>query len=105
MAPLESQAAGQPCAEAVSSQAGHFDKLHCGYRRTVCLRQNSGKAILEGTPGTESEGSGHPEGRSFHEIQAICLPGRSEEHTSELQSPVHLVCRLLLEKKKKKKNN
>src|SRR5690348_17846425 len=34
------------------------------------------------------------------------LPGqddRSEEHTSELQSPVHLVCRLLLEKKKKKK--
>src|SRR5690348_18085980 len=25
--------------------------------------------------------------------------GRSEEHTSELQSPVHLVCRLLLEKK------
>src|SRR5438876_6067573 len=29
------------------------------------------------------------------------LNGRSEEHTSELQSPVHLVCRLLLEKKKK----
>src|SRR5690348_18171625 len=27
---------------------------------------------------------------------------RSEEHTSELQSPGHLVCRLLLEKKKKK---
>src|SRR6266480_5607638 len=30
--------------------------------------------------------------------------GRSEEHTSELQSHVNLVCRLLLEKKKKKKN-
>src|SRR2546426_5719506 len=30
---------------------------------------------------------------------------RSEEHTSELQSPCNLVCRLLLEKKKKKKNN
>src|SRR5947208_6045348 len=30
-------------------------------------------------------------------------PIRSEEHTSELQSPDHLVCRLLLEKKKKKK--
>src|SRR5437879_8696785 len=28
-------------------------------------------------------------------------PGRSEEHTSELQSPMYLVCRLLLEKKKK----
>src|SRR5258708_26370537 len=31
-------------------------------------------------------------------------PHRSEEHTSELQSPDHLVCRLLLEKKKKKKH-
>src|SRR5258708_24057190 len=30
---------------------------------------------------------------------------RSEEHTSELQSPDHLVCRLLLEKKKKTKTN
>src|SRR2546426_5420144 len=34
-----------------------------------------------------------------------CEPRRSEEHTSELQSPCNLVCRLLLEKKKKKKNN
>src|SRR5438309_6475682 len=32
------------------------------------------------------------------------LVARSEEHTSELQSQFHLVCRLLLEKKKKKKN-
>src|SRR5207244_11748551 len=32
------------------------------------------------------------------------LHARSEEHTSELQSPDHLVCRLLLEKKKKKTN-
>src|SRR5690625_7028735 len=31
--------------------------------------------------------------------------GRSEEHTSELQSRGHLVCRLLLEKKKKKKKD
>src|SRR5438876_3147484 len=29
----------------------------------------------------------------------FCSHARSEEHTSELQSPVHLVCRLLLEKK------
>src|SRR5436189_1594271 len=32
------------------------------------------------------------------------LVRRSEEHTSELQSPMYLVCRLLLEKKKKNKN-
>src|SRR5438876_1851295 len=34
----------------------------------------------------------------FHALAG--RPPRSEEHTSELQSPVHLVCRLLLEKKK-----
>src|SRR5205807_10442473 len=33
---------------------------------------------------------------------AIARQGRSEEHTSELQSPCNLVCRLLLEKKKTK---
>src|SRR5687768_18299047 len=32
------------------------------------------------------------------------VAGRSEEHTSELQSRLHLVCRLLLEKKKHKKH-
>src|SRR5205085_3561614 len=31
-----------------------------------------------------------------------CIPSRSEEHTSELQSQSNLVCRLLLEKKKNK---
>src|SRR5690554_7619810 len=35
---------------------------------------------------------------------AATRAARSEEHTSELQSRPHLVCRLLLEKKKKKKN-
>src|SRR5690348_18106601 len=34
----------------------------------------------------------------FHQHPLVMR--RSEEHTSELQSPVHLVCRLLLEKKK-----
>src|SRR5438876_5465747 len=53
---------------------------------------------------------------SFGEVELVFMhekpnesPGligvvRSEEHTSELQSPVHLVCRLLLEKKKKNTN-
>src|SRR5258708_24258605 len=47
--------------------------------------------------------------RSTLSISSVCSPRcfsptklkRSEEHTSELQSPDHLVCRLLLEKKKK----
>src|SRR2546422_8589309 len=37
--------------------------------------------------------------------QLADLNQRSEEHTSELQSRLHLVCRLLLEKKKKKRRN
>src|SRR5690348_17379047 len=44
----------------------------------------------------------HEDGdREAGEIAAALPGGRSEEHTSELQSPVHLVCRLLLEKKNK----
>src|SRR2546429_4654556 len=35
--------------------------------------------------------------------RASSMPWRSEEHTSELQSRLHLVCRLLLEKKKNRK--
>src|SRR5690348_17910866 len=37
---------------------------------------------------------------TFDQIGSLYGSTRSEEHTSELQSPVHLVCRLLLEKKK-----
>src|SRR2546429_7053598 len=39
--------------------------------------------------------------RSCWARQRATSAGRSEEHTSELQSRLHLVCRLLLEKKKK----
>src|SRR2546422_3493020 len=41
-------------------------------------------------------------GRRWCFIHALMEEGRSEEHTSELQSRLHLVCRLLLEKKKKR---
>src|SRR2546426_5039990 len=50
----------------------------------------------------------HTEAEALEQIYALLRPGeapnletRSEEHTSELQSPCNLVCRLLLEKKKK----
>src|SRR5258708_19931397 len=42
-----------------------------------------------------------PAGRVHGFFRAHHRGARSEEHTSELQSPDHLVCRLLLEKKKK----
>src|SRR5437879_11493019 len=37
--------------------------------------------------------------RAVDGVDLVVPPGRSEEHTSELQSPMYLVCRLLLEKK------
>src|SRR2546422_7499456 len=48
-----------------------------------------------------------PKGRD-EVLDAVCggeEAARSEEHTSELQSRLHLVCRLLLEKKKKKEDS
>src|SRR5687768_17685997 len=48
------------------------------------------------------EASAQVLGPGPHDVLAF---ERSEEHTSELQSRLHLVCRLLLEKKKKQKEN
>src|SRR4051794_41300659 len=45
-------------------------------------------------------GPSHDPSRGPGDRAACSSQHRSEEHTSELQSPVHLVCRLLLEKKK-----
>src|SRR2546422_6316604 len=42
-----------------------------------------------------------PRRQPLHPRRQLAHPQRSEEHTSELQSRLHLVCRLLLEKKKK----
>src|SRR3712207_7667433 len=42
-----------------------------------------------------------PRGGASRAMRSQAEPGRSEEHTSELQSRQYLVCRLLLEKKKK----
>src|SRR5258708_21251927 len=57
----------------------------------ICRRSSAGACGLR-----SSRNSAWPRGPG-----AECFPIRSEEHTSELQSPDHLVCRLLLEKKKK----
>src|SRR2546426_7961287 len=43
-------------------------------------------------------------GSLYGAVDPIYMIMRSEEHTSELQSPCNLVCRLLLEKKKKRKS-
>src|SRR2546422_2959976 len=59
-------------------------------------------------PAVEHEHDGSRSGglvRVVHELRAVGSGERSEEHTSELQSRLHLVCRLLLEKKKKKRTH
>src|SRR5438876_8731340 len=53
------------------------------------------------SPGSGRLQEGERRTRPRHGRCRAAARGRSEEHTSELQSPVHLVCRLLLEKKKK----
>src|SRR5438876_2366988 len=76
-----------------------FRSLHYALHRTAGKRRVT---LDDGAKGLAREdASQHPHGRTG--IAGVEPPGRrSEEHTSELQSPVHLVCRLLLEKKKKK---
>src|SRR5438552_14392879 len=70
----------------------------CGERRTLVRRP-----VKPGEGPVEVAQSGVHDGNIRGQVAAA----RSEEHTSELQSPDHLVCRLLLEKKKqlRQKNN
>src|SRR2546422_2654361 len=57
--------------------------------------------IKVGWVGPLSPPGGYAEGALMKQAAEIAPGVRSEEHTSELQSRLHLVCRLLLEKKKK----
>src|SRR2546422_7690696 len=62
------------------------DDLETAVREVIDLVQSGERGIAQRAPGDMAS-----------------LLSRSEEHTSELQSRLHLVCRLLLEKKKKKR--
>src|SRR5437867_5904870 len=69
---------------------------------------DDGRRFLDasGQAAVVSIGHGVPEiGRAMAGQSSQIAFARSEEHTSELQSPYDLVCRLLLEKKKKKQIN
>src|SRR5687768_17917788 len=71
-------------------------------RRSCRPRDRGGRRArraihLAGAPHPRAAGAANSRGR-----RPPADLGRSEEHTSELQSRLHLVCRLLLEKKKKK---
>src|SRR2546422_6880821 len=73
------------------------DALPISPRRAGCCARRDGAAAGGGAGRNRGETSGHLNAPAA----APARPGgRSEEHTSELQSRLHLVCRLLLEKKK-----
>src|SRR5437762_6478926 len=77
------------------SSYGHHRALHSfPTRRSSDL--NPGQTPSARCRNTRSRPTAPPAHAAAHKT-------RSEEHTSELQSPMYLVCRLLLEKKKKKK--
>src|SRR3989454_7996335 len=72
-------------------------------RRGVPDRHHRGTARVTRLEGKIALVTGTPQGigRSIAVALSRASAWRSEEHTSELQSPCNLVCRLLLEKKKK----
>src|SRR5207248_11223137 len=78
------------------------DALPIFHRRRPCGRNRRSRPRRRRSPLRPRRRS-HPDGRS--RAPAVRVATRSEEHTSELQSPYDLVCRLLLEKKKKQKSN
>src|SRR2546429_3186541 len=67
-------------------------------RRTAPPRSATVPNRCAGTPSSCASASAAVARSGWH----VTTARRSEEHTSELQSRLHLVCRLLLEKKKKK---
>src|SRR5690348_17692270 len=72
------------------------------HRRNVSWSTPSGRPSLSRGSSPRSDGRLRvvkPNVMSSSTVAATANSARSEEHTSELQSPVHLVCRLLLEKK------
>src|SRR2546429_5992406 len=72
-------------------------------RHTRCSRDWSSDVCSSDLDGESRAGEAHGTAQKKHNnVFAACAKGhsRSEEHTSELQSRLHLVCRLLLEKKK-----
>src|SRR5947208_11346789 len=66
---------------------------------TTLFRSWEQSLSIDGAKGQQRRSLAHPDQHRPHRDNALSNL-RSEEHTSELQSPDHLVCRLLLEKKK-----
>src|SRR5690554_7252449 len=89
--------------EQVRQQAGFFGRgnplMHLLVNTMSACQTNPNTPAVRETAVRDAQGALEPFEAPLKIIEVI----RSEEHTSELQSRPHLVCRLLLEKKKKTK--
>src|ERR1039457_7608317 len=83
------------CLERKGEERGYAKKGEC---HEIFPR----KFLLQKEDGESNEDGDGDDLLNDLELKSRELDIRSEEHTSELQSPCNLVCRLLLEKKKKK---
>src|SRR5437762_11391660 len=82
------------------------DKMETIGRLTGAIAQQFNELLTAILTRTAALAQSLPPNRDLDELKvtaqrgAVTFSSRSEEHTSELQSPMYLVCRLLLEKKK-----
>src|SRR5437879_9925784 len=97
--PSLAQCARRVLADACSGLGGFGIAINAE-KVVTCQRDHTLQAVVKRATLRYPDGAGV--------VLAMRLKGtrstRSEEHTSELQSPMYLVCRLLLEKKKEQKN-
>src|SRR5690554_7300092 len=95
-----------PSALVIRGSAAKAASSHSSASSTACSGDNSQGChrSSSGSSRAISSGSARP-AQSSSEVCRAIAKARSEEHTSELQSRPHLVCRLLLEKKKHKRNS
>src|SRR5256885_8552429 len=84
------------------------ERLNCAAELVDAMvaRGQGGRVALRWRQGADQAAMTYAELQALtNRIAHVLVEDRSEEHTSELQSPCNLVCRLLLEKKKKNINN
>src|SRR2546422_7725702 len=100
--PDESQGKDKPLEELLAEAQAKLQQQRVSLMRAVADAENARKrAQAEATAAQKYAVERFAE-QLLPVVDSLQAALRSEEHTSELQSRLHLVCRLLLEKKKKK---
>src|SRR5256885_6669423 len=78
-----------------------YTTLFRSHENTLVVIEVTGQQLKDALEHSAQYFKAYMPGKTAADLVDEKIPGRSEEHTSELQSPCNLVCRLLLEKKNK----